>query len=128
MKTILFLCVENSCRSQIAEAFAKRYSDLSLEFLSAGSSPSGVVNSRAIELMTEFGYDLSDHFSKSVDEINNEVDILISMGCGDSCPYLAASERLEWDIPDPKNMKDKEFKLVIKSIEKKVKALIKEIT
>ena len=107
MKTILFLCVENSCRSQIAEAFAKRYSDLSFEFLSAGSSPSGVVNSRAIELMTEFGYDLSDHFSKSVDEINNEVDILISMGCGDSCPYLAASERLEWDIPDPKNMKDK---------------------
>ena len=128
MKTILFLCVENSCRSQIAEAFAKRYSDLSLEFLSAGSSPSGVVNSRAIVLMNEFGYDLSDHFSKSVDEINNEVDILISMGCGDSCPYLAASERLEWDIPDPKNMKDKEFKLVIKSIEKKVKALIKEIT
>tara|TARA_Y100001947_G_C10301285_1_gene287310 strand:+ start:339 stop:725 length:387 start_codon:yes stop_codon:yes gene_type:complete len=128
MKTILFLCVENSCRSQIAEAFAKRYSDLSLEFLSAGSSPSGVVNSRAIEFMSEFGYDLSDHFSKSVDEINNEVDILISMGCGDSCPYLAASERLEWDIPDPKNMKDKEFKLVIKSIEKKVKALIKEIT
>ena len=128
MKTILFLCVENSCRSQIAEAFAKRYSDLSLEFLSAGSSPSGVVNSRGIELMAEFGYDLSDHFSKSVDEINNEVDILISMGCGDSCPYLAASERLEWDIPDPKNMKDKEFKLVIKSIEKKVKALIKEIT
>ena len=56
------------------------------------------------------------------------MDILISMGCGDSCPYLAASERLEWDIPDPKNMKDKEFKLVIKSIEKKVTALIKEIT
>ena len=128
MKTILFLCVENSCRSQIAEAFAKRYSDLSLEFLSAGSSPSGVVNSRAIEFMTEFGYDLSDHYSKSVDEIYKEVDILISMGCGDSCPYLAASKRLEWDIPDPKNMKAKEFKLVIKSIEKKVKALIKEIT
>lgn len=128
MKTILFLCVENSCRSQIAEAFAKRYSDLSLEFLSAGSSPSGVVNFRAIELMNEFGYDLSDHFSKSVDEINKEVDILISMGCGDSCPYLAASKRLEWDIPDPKNMEVKEFKLVIKSIEKKVKALIKEIT
>ena len=128
MKTILFLCVENSCRSQIAEAFAKRYSDLSLEFLSAGSSPSGVVNSKAIKLMTEFGYDLSDHFSKSVDEISKEVDILISMGCGDSCPYLAASKRLEWDIPDPKNMKDKEFKLVIESIEKKVKALIKEIT
>ena len=88
MKTILFVCIENSCRSQIAEAFAKFYSNNSLKVMSAGSKPSGSVNPIAIKLMTELGHELTGHYSKSVETVIDNVDYLISMGCGDSCPCL----------------------------------------
>ena len=127
MKTILFLCVENSCRSQIAEAFANAYSYSANKIISAGSNPSGEVNPTAIKLMGKIGHSISDHSSKSVNEIKEEIDILISMGCGDSCPQLSAKKRLEWDIPDPKKMKEDEFMEVIKLIDKKVKKFIENL-
>ena len=127
MKTILFLCIENSCRSQIAEAFAKAYSCSANKIISAGSNPSGEVNPTAIKLMGKMGHNISDHSSKSVNEIKEEIDILISMGCGDSCPQLSAKKRLEWDIPDPKKMKEDEFVEVIKLIDKKVKKFIENL-
>ena len=127
MKTILFLCVENSCRSQIAEAFAKAYSDPANKTISAGSNPSGEVNPTAIKLMRKIGHNISDHSSKSVNEIKEEIDILISMGCGDSCPQLSVEKRLEWDIPDPKKMKEDEFMEVIKLIDKKVKKFVENL-
>ena len=127
MKTILFLCIENSCRSQIAEAFAKAYSYSANKIISAGSNPSGEVNPTAIKLMGKMGHNISDHSSKSVNEIKEEIDILISMGCGDSCPQLSVEKRLEWDIPDPKKMKEDEFVEVIKLIDKKVKKFIENL-
>ena len=127
MKTILFLCIENSCRSQIAEAFAKAYSYSANKIISAGSNPSGEVNPTAIKLMGNIGHNISDHSSKSVNEIKEEIDILISMGCGDSCPQLSAKKRLEWDIPDPKKMKEDEFMEVIKLIDKKVRKFIENL-
>jgi len=127
MKTILFLCVENSCRSQIAEAFANAYSYSANKIISAGSNPSGEVNPTAIKLMGKIGHNISDHSSKSVNEIKEEIDILISMGCGDSCPQLSAKKRLEWDIPDPKKMKEDDFMEVIKLIDKKVKKFIENL-
>ena len=128
MKTILFVCIENSCRSQIAEAFAKFYSNSSLKVMSAGSKPSGSVNPIAIKLMSELGHELTGHYSKSVETVIDCVDYLISMGCGDSCPNIKAEERIEWNIPDPKEMSEIESKEVIGLIDKNVQSLIKNLT
>ncbi len=86
MKRVLFVCVENANRSQMAEAFARLHGGPGVEALSAGSKPSGLINPKAIRFMAERGYDLGRHASKSLDEIGGEFDAVITMGCGDSCP------------------------------------------
>ena len=128
MKKILFVCIENSNRSQMAEAFARIYGSEFVKPMSAGSSPSGRINPKAVNAMNELGYDLSLHSSKSVDEFSGiEIDYLIGMGCGDKCPYVPAKQRIEWDIPDPRNMDPDEFRNVRDLIGEKVKALIESI-
>jgi arsenate reductase len=127
-KRLLFVCVENSCRSQIAEAFARIHGGEGVEVYSAGSRPSGVVNPKAIETMNEIGYDLSTHDSKSLDDIPNETyDFVATMGCGDECPYIVAVRREDWQIPDPKNMSPDEFRKIRKMIEASVIAVIHEL-
>jgi protein-tyrosine-phosphatase len=126
MKRLLFICVENSCRSQMAEAFARIHCGEDLEAYSAGSRPSGVVNPKAIESMKEIGYDLSTHLSKSLEDLPDvKWDLVATMGCGDECPYIRAERREDWDIPDPKNMEPDEFRNVRDLIEKKVRDAIK---
>lgn len=121
MKKILFVCVENSCRSQMAEAFAKIHGKNLIESYSAGSRPSGKVNEKAIKAMREIGYDLSVHQSKSLNDIpDTEYDFAITMGCGDECPNVRAKQRQDWKIPDPKNMNDEEFNQVRDMIKQKV--------
>lgn len=128
MKKILFVCVENSCRSQMAEAFAKMNHSDTLEAYSSGSKPSGIVNPKAIASMKEIGYDLSVHSSKSLNEIPNiEYDLVVTMGCGDSCPTVRADRREDWQIPDPKNMDEKEFSEVRDLIKERVKDLIARV-
>jgi len=128
MKTIVFLCVENSCRSQMAEAFGKMMAAERYQFLSAGSEPSGKVNPKAIKLMSDIRYDMSDHESKGVDFLPQEgVTAMISMGCGDACPQIPALIRLEWEIPDPKYMDDEDFKKVRDEIGLHVEKLIKQM-
>ena len=125
---VLFACVENSCRSQIDEAFAKKISPHKFDFYSAGSKPSGIINPLAIKLLKSQGVYLTDHRSKDVSEfINIKIDYLILMGCGDQCPNIVAEERVEWDIPDPKDMEAPEFLNVIEIIRGEVKKLIKTI-
>ncbi len=125
MKTVLFVCVENSCRSQIAEGFARIHGADILEAYSSGSKPSGVVNPKAILSMHEIGYNLSGHVSKSLDEIPKiEYDYVITMGCGDECPFVMAKHREDWNIPDPKHMEMSEFNEVRTFIESKVLKLI----
>ena len=124
-KRVLFVCVENSCRSQIAEAFARMHGAGAVEPCSAGSKPSGQVNPRAIASMRELGYDLSRHASKSLFDIPAvEYDVAVTMGCGDACPTVRAKQREEWDIPDPKGMLVDEFRKVRDLIEEKVKTLL----
>ncbi|MFZ4984978.1 MAG: arsenate reductase ArsC, partial [Blastocatellia bacterium] len=85
VKRVLFVCVENSNRSQMAEAFARMLGGSSIEAYSAGSRPSGVINPKAIAAMREVGYDLSTHQSKSLDEmLSSDFDFVATMGCGDS--------------------------------------------
>jgi len=131
MKKVLFVCVENSCRSQMAEAFAKMHGKDGkdgLEVYSAGSRASGKVNEKAIKSMRELGYDLNTHSSKSLSEIPDvEYEYAITMGCGDECPYVKAKRREDWAIPDPKNMDERDFNAVRDTIETKVLSLIASI-
>ncbi len=125
-KNILFVCVENSCRSQMAEAFAKIHGSEKVNAYSSGSKPSGTVNPKAIESMRELGYDLSKHQSKSLQEIPQvEYDAVITMGCGDECPFVRGKKREDWKLPDPKNMPLEEFRKIRDAIEEKVKELLK---
>ncbi len=124
-KRILFVCVENSNRSQMAEAFAKIHGAGKVEAHSAGSRPSGRVNPKAVEAMQEVGYDVSTHSSKGLIDFNGkEVDVAVTMGCGDECPLVLAKQRVDWQIPDPKDMTPEEFRAVRDLIEKKLKVLI----
>ncbi|MBX9582692.1 MAG: arsenate reductase ArsC [Gemmataceae bacterium] len=124
-KTVLFVCVENSNRSQMAEAFARMHGGDAVEARSAGSAPSGRVNPRAVRFMAEKGCDLSAHTSKSLDAFNGtHVAAAVTMGCGDSCPLVRADRREDWNVPDPKEMTDDGFREVRDLIERKVLALL----
>lgn len=126
---LLFVCVENSNRSQMAEAFARFQGGDRVEAYSAGSRPSGVVNLKAIEAMRELGYDLGAHRSKSLDDIPQvEYDFVATMGCGDACPLVRAKHRADWQIPDPKNLAPAEFNKVRDIIEQKVKQALAAIS
>ena len=128
-KRLLFVCVENSNRSQMAEAFARIHGGDKIEAYSAGSRPSGLINPKAIETMREIGYDLSSHESKSLTDIPElEYDFVATMGCGDECPFVRAKQREDWDIPDPKNMPPEEFRAVRDLIEQKVKETIRQVS
>lgn len=125
VKRLLFVCVENSNRSQMAEAFARIHGAGRVEAASAGSKPSGRVNPKAVEAMRELGYDLTTHASKGLDEFNGQnVDVAVTMGCGDECPLVRAEQRVDWRIPDPRDMTPEEFRGVRDLIEQKVKDLL----
>lgn len=125
-KKLLFVCVENSNRSQMSEAFARMFGDGEFEAYSAGSKPSGLINPKAIAAMKELGYELSKHFSKSLKEVEQfaPFDVVVTMGCGDACPWMPAKQFIDWQIPDPKNMEPVEFNTVRDLIAEKVKALL----
>ncbi len=124
-KRIIFVCVENSNRSQMAQAFARMLGGADVEAHSAGSRPSGKVNPKAITAMAELSYDLTTHTSKSVDDYNGqEFDAAVTMGCGDACPLVRAKRRIDWQIPDPREMSPEEFRKVRDLIGEKVKELL----
>ncbi|MBK8519711.1 MAG: arsenate reductase ArsC [Ferruginibacter sp.] len=125
-KKLLFVCIENSNRSQMSQAFAKILGGKDVEAYSAGSKPSGIVNPKAIAAMKELGYDLSEHDSKSLDEVKAfaPFDAVVTMGCGDACPWMPAKKFIDWQIPDPKNMEPAAFNEVRDLIKSKVADLI----
>src|SRR5687767_3964614 len=125
-RKILFVCIENSNRSQMAQAFANMLGGKEIEAYSAGSKPSGVINTKAIAAMKEVGYDLSVHHSKSLDEIKEHApfDVVVTMGCGDACPWMPAKKFIDWEIPDPRNMEREDFNKVRDLIRDKVGELI----
>ena len=128
-KKILFVCVENSNRSQMSEAFAKMLGGETIDAYSAGSSPSGKINPKAIASMREIGYDLSLHHSKSPEEVKQfaPFDVVVTMGCGDACPWMPAKKFIDWDIPDPKEMNEVDFRKVRDLIGDKVKVLLDSV-
>ncbi len=122
---VLFVCIENANRSQMAQAFARIHGDQTIEAHSAGSRPSGQINPKAIEAMRELGYDLGMHESKSLADIPDvQYDVVVTMGCGDACPFVRATRREDWNIPDPKGFSPEQVREVRNLIEAKVKALL----
>ena len=109
MKTVLFVCVENSCRSQMAEGIVRHFGKGILEAYSAGSKPSGIINPGALEVMREFGIDISKQKSKGFSDLPIKIfDYVITLGCKDICPFVPADKHIEWEIDDPKG-KDLDF-------------------
>ena len=128
-KKLLFVCVENSNRSQMSQAFAKMLGGENVEAYSAGSRPSGIVNPKAIAAMKELDYDLNKHESKSLKDVERfaPFDAVVTMGCGDACPWMPAKKFIDWEIPDPKNMEPSKFNEVRDLIRDKVKELLSSI-
>ena len=125
-KRVLFVCVENSNRSQMAEAFARLHGAGGVEAYSAGSRPAGRVNPRAVEFMREVGCDLTAHRPKALSDLPaGEFDVVVGMGCGDEgCPLVPARRREEWGVPDPKELPAEEYRQVRDRIERKVRELL----
>jgi arsenate reductase (thioredoxin) len=121
---VIFVCVENSNRSQMAEAFARMQGGDHVEAYSSGSRPSGKVNPKAIAAMRELGYDLTTHGSKGLDEFNGQ-QFAAAVTMGDECPLVLAKHRFDWQIPDPKELPAEQFNQVRDLIGQKVAELLK---
>lgn len=126
-KSVAFVCVHNSCRSQMAEGFAKEYGSDILEIYSAGTEKYHQVKPLAVEVMKEKNIDISSQYPKLLDDIPEEIDILITMGCGAACPFLINSHEEDWGIDDPSGKPIDEFRKARDIIEVKVKEFIERI-
>jgi arsenate reductase (thioredoxin) len=125
VKRVLFVCVENSNRSQMAEAFARLHGGAAVEAHSAGSRPSGRVSPKAIAAMAERGVDLARHASKGLEAVERiAFDAAVTMGCGDACPTVRARLREDWALPDPRELDADGVRAVRDEIERRVKALL----
>ena len=113
----------------MSEAFANIYGGDQIQAFSAGSKPSGVINPKAITAMKELGYDLSSHHSKSLEDVKQSApfDAVVTMGCGDACPWMPTKKFIDWEIPDPKNMNEKDFNKIRDLVGEKVKDLVQEL-
>jgi len=128
MKKILFVCVENAGRSQMAEAFFRKYMSKGFEAISAGTKPSTQVNPIVFQAMKEIGIDMEDQKPKYISQqIIDESEIAINMGCIDkeACPVLFIKDILDWQVSDPKGKSIEEVRIIRDQIEKKVIDLIK---
>ena len=103
MPGILFLCIHNAGRSQMAAGFARELGGDKVSIFSGGSEPADRVNPMAIDAMAELGIDISGHTpQKFTDELLNRVDVVVTMGCGDTCPYIPGKRYLDWPLDDPR--------------------------
>ena len=127
LKKIVFICVENARRSQMAEGFANTFGQGKLEVYSAGSRPTLKIDPMVIEVMKEKGIDLSDSQPKSLNDLPLvEMDYLITMGCEETCPAVLAKKIIAWEIPDPKGKSIDVFREVRDLIENRVRVLLRE--
>lgn len=127
MKKIVFIGVENSCRSQMAEAFGKLYGEGIVEVYSAGSKPSGIIDQKAIIAMSEVGYDLNSHSSLDLSRLpQDKYEFVITIGCEENLS-LDANNQEDWVLPEAKHMDVRALSRVRDIIEVEVKELIERI-
>lgn len=124
---VAFVCVGNSCRSQMAEGFANKYANDIFDVYSAGTNPSDEVKPNAVKVMEEVGIDISNQYPKLLKIIPNELNILITMGCGVKCPYIPCKMRKDWGLDDPDGQPIEFFRETRDIIEKKIKELIEKV-
>lgn len=128
-KRVLFVCVENCNRSQMAEAFARMYGAGQVEASSAGCHPAECVHAKAIAAMKELDYDMHQHFPKGLSAFPDiEFDVAVTMGCEDQRLVLKTKHREEWNIPCPKAMPPEQFQIVRDEIKEKVRDLLARLS
>lgn len=125
---VAFICVHNSCRSQIAEALCRLFAGDIFDCYSAGTEIRPNINDDALRLVNEiYGVDMkSNQFPKLLSEIP-PVDVVVTMGCNVECPFLPCRHRFDWDLDDPTGKDDREFTRIINAIEEKIKKMATEI-
>jgi len=128
MRVIIgFICIGNSCRSQMAEGFANHCGSRSFEVCSAGTHPAVMISQDAVLVMKEKGIDISRQYPKGISDIPQELDILITMGCEVECPFLPSHYREDWGIEDPVSLSLEEFRDIRDIIETKVQSILELI-
>ena len=127
MKKVAFVCVHNSCRSQMAEGWAKHLGAGILEAYSAGTEHYPAVKPLAVQVMEEAGVPMTGHRPKLLTDIPEELDILITMGCNVICPFIPNSHQEDWGLEDPSGGPVEAFRQTRDLIRQKVEALIKRI-
>ncbi len=126
--SVLFLCVHNAGRSQIGAGWMRHLAGEAIQVYSAGSSPAEQINPIAVEAMSEIGIDIKNQQPKKwTDEIVREVDVIISMGCGDTCPVYPGKRYIDWEIEDPAGQEIEMIRIVRDQIKKHVQELIVEL-
>jgi arsenate reductase len=126
MQTVLFACVHNAGRSQMAEGFFNALADPnSARAVSAGTLPAGHVHPEVMEVMREAGVDLSQAIPRLLtDELARSVQVLVTMGCGEACPFVPGVERVEWEITDPKGQPIERVRSICDNVRVQVEQLI----
>ena len=125
---VLFVCVHNAGRSQMAAAFLERYADGRVRVRSAGSTPANEVNPSVVAAMAEVGIDISSERPKALtDDSVREADVVITMGCGDACPVFPGKRYLDWDLPDPAGRSLDEVRPIRDEIDRRVRSLVDEL-
>lgn len=126
-KVIAFVCIHNSCRSQMAEGWARFLGNDIFEVYSAGTEKYPAPKPMAIEVMEDAGVKMDSHYSKLLSDIPNRLDILITMGCGVECPFVPTNHREDWGLDDPSGGPKQDFEITRDLIKDKVIELIKRV-
>jgi arsenate reductase (thioredoxin) len=125
---VLFVCVQNAGRSQIAEALFRRVAGDEHEARSAGSAPAERVHPEVVEVMREVGIDLQGHVPRALDLSDVEwAELVVTMGCGDACPVLPGKRYVDWELPDPAGLPVDEVRAVRDEIDRRVKGLVNDL-
>ena len=125
---VLFVCVHNAGRSQMAAALLDRYARGRVDIRSAGSTPADEINPAVVEAMAEVGIDISREVPQLLtDEAVREADAVVTMGCGDECPFYPGKRYLDWDLPDPAGKSVAEVVPIRNEIDRRVRALLDEL-
>jgi protein-tyrosine-phosphatase len=128
MATVLFVCLHNAGRSQMSQALFERAAAGRHTSLSAGTTPAEGVHPEVITVMQELGIDLSDHTPQLLTrELAEQADVVVTMGCGDACPYIPGTRYIDWDLPDPKGRPLDEIRATRDDIARRVEQLVTEL-
>ena len=128
MATALFVCLHNAGRSQMSQALFERAAEGRHRALSAGTTPGERVHPEVVEVMRELGIDLTDRVPRALTtELAEEADVVVTMGCGDECPYIPGKRYLDWDLEDPKGRAVDEVRATRDEIDRRVRELVKEL-